>query len=460
MFEKEEHRLEQMKNHLNDIPIPKDIDQYILQGMERGKQKTKFRRDTRWVSYAASLLIVGMLLSIRFSPTVAAYVEKIPGMETIVQLIHYDKGLQLAAENDFIQPIGVSDEHDGIKFTVDGLIADESRLLIFYTIENKTISEGRISLDKIEITDGSGEKLKEYGLSWGSQGVMGKGKQSEKMDIHFSSNTTIPDRLTLNIKLKMPEAAERSRADKPAESPGHDEGIALEPTWTVQFQIDKGKFEGLKEVYDIHQTFDVEGQKITFEQMTVYPTRIALSVAYDKGNTKKILGFDDLEIVDDQGDVFGTISNGVFATQQDEFHETLYFQSNYFKKPKELYIRGSSLTALDKDKLEVVVDIENGTLLKKPDDRLTLLNVSEKYLEFQLKSDDPIDESKAYFVFSGDYKDASGNQYRFKESGSSLMEGMNEIRFGIENVEHQNPLILTIDQYPARIKGEFNIKVK
>ena len=46
-------------------------------------------------------------------------------------MIRQDKGLQMAIDQSLLQKVGITDEHDGASVTIDGIITDESRMVIF-----------------------------------------------------------------------------------------------------------------------------------------------------------------------------------------------------------------------------------------------------------------------------------------------------------------------------------------
>jgi hypothetical protein len=465
-FEREVRELRGMKERLDQIEIPGNIDQYIRAGMSQGQvRRTRFRT-ARFASMAASLLLAAFLLSVRVSPTFAAYVGQIPVLDSIVKLVNYDKGLQLALENEFIQPVGVSDEHDGIKVTVDGIIVDETRMLIFYTIENKG-DYGRINISRFNFND---EESWIRGLSYGSPDFDEKRKtQQGKVDVSFNERANIPEKI--NVSFQLAALNKRNASDPPSARVGDEHptpyGDSFDTTWDIPISIDKAKFEGLKEVYEINQTVRVQGQSITFKSLTVHPTRAALEVEYDPNNSKKIFRYDDIRLVDENGEDFGTITSGIGGRGNGENGEILYFQSNYFKKPKQLYIQANEYSALDKDQLEVLVDLKEEKLLKRPDDRLTLDKIqygSDIVLHFTLSRfyENEHDRNRSFGLFSNIYKDASGEKYHSNMSGSSTIdsEGINTIQYHIKKENYTNPITLTLYEYPSRISGPINIQVK
>ncbi|SDX03757.1 DUF4179 domain-containing protein [Paenibacillus sp. CF384] len=434
-------QLDAMKEQMNQIAVPGTIDERIRNGMRLGRQRRRRRTVTRFASYTACLLLLTMVASVRFSPVVAAYVGDLPGLRSLVELINSDKGLELAIENDFMQPIGLSEEHDGIKVTVDGVLADESRVIVFYTLTNMDGRKRVVNVQKVDLAT-----KEQISISYGSSNSNEEWESSQgTIDFNLQGGAAVPDVLQLELKV------------------GKDEKVVTAlPNWKFDIPIDKAKFEGLKQTYAINKTVTVEGQHITFGKMTVYPTRIGLEVAYDPTNTKKIFYFDDIRIEDERGETFGTITNGVSGSTIDENRQILYFQSNYFRKPDRLYLRANSIRALDKNKLEIKVDLDHKKLLSGPDDHLTLSDVGtskedgQRILVFKLENDNPLDENRGYSLFDMSFKDASGKSFGSGMTGTSG----DMFQYFIKKANYQSPLTLTITDYPSRIEGDIKLRIK
>ncbi|ACS99050.1 DUF4179 domain-containing protein [Paenibacillus sp. JDR-2] len=437
--------LEAMKEYMEDMPIPSEIDAKIWSGIRAGRRRRRRKVFSRVAAYTACLLLLVSVVSVRFSPEVAAYVGEIPGLKPLVELIHYDKGLELAMDNDFMQPVGLSEERDGMKMTIDGIIADESRIIAFYSLENMNGQKSVVNLQGVKLT----EHL-EASISHGSSDFREDWDTKQgTIDFNFVEGVQIPD--TLNVDLELKKTGEAATS-----------GTA----WHFAIPIDKAKFEGLKETYDINQTVLVEGQKIIFGKMTVYPTRIGIEVSYDPANTKKLFYFDDLRLEDEKGEEFGSITNGVSGSTLSENSQVLYLESNYFRKPKHLYLRASSIRALDKDKREVEVDLSHKKLLASPDDRLTLKDIGtsaedgQSILIFEMKNEDTLDQNRMYSLFESTYKDASGKSFESHMTGSSGNGSDAEYEYYIPKENYQSPLTLFIQDYPTRIHGDIDIKIK
>jgi hypothetical protein len=456
MFDNEEKQLMELSERLNNTPKPDCIDDYIKRGINLAQVKKK-KTKIRIYSYIAALIIfVFFSASIRVSPVFASYISKVPGLQYLVNLINYDKGISDAVENNFIQNVNMSQEHEGLVFTIKDIIIDNSKAILFYSIKNKT-DHKFVNITEIKLKDENGKVVVASTNmdQFNNKNMMDEKELLGKVDFNFIKETLLPDKLFIDVKLQDEPTNERSKFDK--------KNILIS-TWKFNIPIDNAKLETMKVVYNLNQTIEIEGQKILFKTVTITPTQIAAEIEYDKNNSKKILRYDDIEIVNESGEKWGTIMNGVSGRRMDDDHETLFFQSNYFTMPKELYIKGSGIKALDNDKLKVIVDVDKKVLLKAPDDKLTLKSVTardgETILEFGLLKYDNSEKDNGY-IFQFKFEDSEGNIINNISCGTSSNIAERQIYYIIPtDSKLKNPISLIIDDYPSRINGDFKVKIK
>lgn len=456
MFDEEEKELMELGEKINSIPKPDCIDEYIKKGIEIGQKKKKRLKVKKFLNIAAAVIII-FVTSIRISPAFAKYISTIPGLEYIVKLINYDKGIKDAVDNNFVQQVNMSEEHEDLVFTIKDMIVDDSKAIVFYSIENKG-DHRFVNISEIEFDDEKGEPLIasfNYG-SFINKDFSVEKKLGGSIELNFVEETVMPDKIFVRVKLR----------DNASEYIPRDKDNILASTWNFEIPVDKKKFENMKKVYTINKIVEIEGQRIMFKDVTITPTRAAVKIEYDKNNSKKILRFDDISIVDENGEVRGTIKNGVSGSRLDDNNEILYFQSNYFNNPRELYITGSSIKALDKDKLTVIVDTDSKKLIKAPDNRLKFVSVGDYndglHLEFELEINEAKDTGYSYQIFDNRFKDSTGNLYYCNSAGNSYSSDNNQsvyLSFS-HNTKFKNPIYLTIYEYPTRIKGDFKVKIK
>lgn len=461
------------------------MDDAIRAGVRQAKERKRLARSRIRRSSAAAvvcvLALVACLFTIRVSPVFASMLRDIPGFEKFVDMIDSssDKGLRFAADNDLVQPIGLSDEHDGGKFTVEGIIADQSRMVVFYELESDKARS--LNLWKVDLTGDKGEAL-QTGIGFGLGEVafvpgkaaqeIGRSVVRGQIDITFAGNQQWPDQVRLAIDTMAQSPASPPEpldnvADNSAKDPDFGPREGNGPNYAVTFPIDRKLFESMIREYPIGQTIEVEGQRITFDRAVVSPLRIALYLQYAEENTKKIFDSGDLHLVDEHGEEWHFIS-GISSNDQ----PVIYFESSYFHMPKHLTIEGEWFRALDKSKLQAVIDTEKKQIVQAPDDRLELVDIDRRGSYTMLTvgvKNDSLEDSMTYSVLSSEFTDASGAKYELGGEDGNRVESwtdstdstprMSLSSYYLKNRAYKQPLTFVITQYPAYIRSPYQVRI-
>ncbi|MBH0167000.1 DUF4179 domain-containing protein [Fictibacillus sp. 7GRE50] len=436
MFEREKAQLNDLKKEYENIPISLDsIDQAILSGFQKAKteeRKSRIKKKRSAFGFiAAALLLIGLFSSIKMSPALANYISELPGMEKIVSMIRDDKGRIAAVEKKYYQKQGVSDEKDGLKVTIDGTIADEMGMVLFYSIESKEkIKE--VMFDDVKIRAKDGTALDEAYNSFGDVHSSEKGETKFSGEIEYFFEVPIEAKeYIVDLKIK----------DK---------------NFTINLKLNEFK---KKKEYAVQQTMDLEGQKINIEKVTIYPLRAVVKLKMNDENEKYILQLDDLRLVDENNEVWGNITNGITGSGDKDTEREVYLQSNYFKEPKELYLVLNSAQAIDKENAVIVVDTEKMKILKQPNgNKLRNLRKEDGQLVFDLHTKKPFHSA----IFST-ITDAQGKEIEVSSQSMSTEEEKGTTRLGIELPQidpSQNPLTIDLSFYPEWIKGNEKIRIK
>jgi hypothetical protein len=452
MFEKEEQELSRMKDEVNEPKIPSGLDDAIRLGMMKAKQQQKKSTTLKWSSIAASILLIVMLTSIRVSPAFAGFVSQIPGMKGIVELIHYDKGLTSAIENDFYEEVNVTDIQNGLGFTVDGMIIDESRLVLFYTVENFSNIDFAtiVEMNLIDSSENNGlESAYSYG-GYHDQLTKNNNKSQGKLDVSFTNETVIPETLTLQVSFLLKDINENR--------------IPLQSEfWEVQIPIDHSKFVNVKKEFELNETVLFAGQELTFHNVTIFPTRVEVDVEFSEENTMKIFGFEDLRITNEKGESSNAGTLEISATHYSDNYWKVFLESNFFTEGKEVFLEATSIRALPKNELDVVVDLSNKTIVKGPE-RLLLeemeIDGDNYHFEFSVETTEEVDRDRHYGLIEMKMTDENGKVYEVSDGMSFRKEGdhKNSVAFTLQGLEG-NYLHLTLSDYPSRIKDEMKIKL-
>ncbi|WP_404330990.1 DUF4179 domain-containing protein [Mesobacillus maritimus] len=440
MYNREEEKLAEYKKKFVNISIPTVLlDEQIHLGLQRARsearrQKSRKRRVISLV--AAAVLIIGFFTTIRVSPTFAHYITIIPGMEKLVELIRDDKGRMLAVENEYYQEIGVSDEAEGLRLTIDGAIADEQGLVLFYTLDSEE-KRKELLVDRPQLTSQDGSKL-----DWGTISSGGP-HYSETGEKSFSG--------TVEYFFQSPYEAREFELSLQVSGDGNEWSFNL--PFSIEEELAK------KKTYDINKNVTIEGQAIEFIEATVYPLRVAVHIKMDDNNTKKLLEFEDLRLVDENGESWTKIANGTTASQISDNEKIIYLQSNYFKQPEELYLAVNKIQAVDKDEANVVIDPKNEEILKQPaGEKLSHLRVEENQAVFRFQNKEEFN----YFLF-GLIRDENGKELESPSSFNSGpdQDGIEEYGVVISNLSSvKGPISLELSFYPSWIEGTEKVRIK
>ncbi|QTD42991.1 DUF4179 domain-containing protein [Sporosarcina sp. Te-1] len=438
MYEKEEADLKKMKDHLNRLPLPLDEgDQAIQAGWERAKRETfhkrKKRRRISWSMITAVLLFLTFVTSIRVSPAFASAVASIPGMEKFVHLIQNDKGLHAVFQHEYDQKVDVSQTVDGLTMTIKGVILDESGMDIFYTIESKKELQS-FEIKSVDLKNDQG--IPPGGFSYGHPNIDEVKQYAERINYQFSEPVIFSN---LSFILDV-ETAYRG------------ETISFSLPFKLQENVKEGK------IIQVNQEGEIESQKFTIEEIVIYPLRTAVTVSFNKENSMRLLHFEDMRLVDEKGEVWGSITNGVSASKS-ENHTTYYLQSNYFQQPDKLYLQINKLQALDKTESALVINTDDAEVIDIPKNgNLEVVKMTRNHVEILLKGQNILEHRHDLVA---EITDENGKNVVISSSSISS-EGNDAKRYGItfETDDYQNPLYLEFSSYPNYIEGNVKIEIK
>lgn len=118
--------------------------------------------------------------------------------------------------------------------------------------------------------------------------------------------------------------------------------------------------------YVVNEELSFEGQHITVKSVSISPLRTGITIALDPKNTMRILGFEDIRILDERGEAWTTIQNGLTATGSLlDGEATFYLQSNYFREPKQLSLAIGKVVALPVGQDYIEVDFNKNKVIAK-----------------------------------------------------------------------------------------------
>ncbi|MFE8698930.1 DUF4179 domain-containing protein [Cytobacillus sp. FJAT-53684] len=437
MFEKEERELERSGEAFNHLSISDDLaNRAILEGMSRAKDLKKKNHLPIKTLLAASIIIIGFISSINVSDPMADYFSTIPGMEKVIEFVRYDKGLLAAAENDYIQKVGVSKTYGGIEVKLDSIVHDENSLIVFY--EFQALDEAdKIFPENIMLIDKEGQEL--HYMSYQHPNSQTNDDSLIERRYTLPENESLPKDLILSFQFSK-------------------NGVLIDKTIDVPFTLNKEKFAS-KKTFQLNKTVEVENQKMTIKKIELFPTKTAVHITYNPENTKKIFGFTDLQLVDENGVAWGMMNLDGLPDGKEP--TIIYLESNYFSNPKKLFLQFNSLRALDKDDIWVEVDPIKEIILKGPKDG----KISEVYRrkdELAIKLEiNPNKYNTQIFMYA---VDSNGDTIAFGKSfGAGMSPVNNYITYYIPYLPEEaapGPIKVELLDYPTTIQENVKIEIK
>lgn len=420
---------EKLEKYLEELNTPHEA---LAQARERALRikRTEQKRRRKWaISFVAAAVICLFILSIRVSPTIAHAVGKVPGLQTIVELITHNKGFEDVLEHGYNEKIYATTEQANIKVVIEEVVADETGMFIMYRLSSE--QDLRYYKDvQIKVFQ-NGEPVK---------AIVTYSNFIDEETYEFANT----------IEIASSEGMDYSQPNFEVHFKLKDETIQV--PFTLKNEIKKAK------VYTLNEQLEIEGQRFTVNEVRISPLRVGIEISIDPMNDKRILSFNSLELLDENKEVWGKISNGISgAGSMDEHTMTHYLQSNYFREPKSLTLKIAEVEALPKGEDYIKVDFKNQQVVFAPDFiDLSKVEVYPMQVRVQYKPGN----MKHHRQLFGKAVDATGEQPSMRSSSMSDMEDNHHeatISYDLDNV--QNPIKIYFSSYPTYLNGTAEVTI-
>ena len=412
-------KIEQSKVKYMDIKIPDSLDRTIEQAI-KGSEKTRKRYFVKCASSIAAILLI-FVLGVNVSPVFAAYARKLPGISQLVEIVKFDKGLEKAVDEGFVQNIGKTVEDKGIKFTIDNVIVDKSRLVMTYTIET-TEDYDDLYIGEMKLSDSN-----DIGLETGYDIDMAPNSNfKEKKKKSATINVVGPEKgFPENIIIKcLSFKSQKENSSK-----------EIKGDWTINLKLDKKLMDVKPKEFVINKAGLVDNVEFLIEKMKVYPTNVEVNISMDK-------------------------------------------ESNYFNKYEKLFFKADGVYFVPKDNDELVIDLESKKVLRDGGFNIQLVGEKEnvtvrdkKYdlqLNYVIKDEEVKREAATRGLMGGVWFDSNlydenNNVYKYHRGDMHSTSECKDIEgaFNIINMD-KKPKILIVKIIGASkgIYKPINVRIK
>ncbi|MGM8214350.1 DUF5643 domain-containing protein [Bacillaceae bacterium W0354] len=341
----EEHELNEWKNHYESVDVTdQELDQAIHIGLNKAKRhsRTSFGKlNIAIISVtAAAILFILFFAALNVSKEFNETVSNIPGLNKVVGLGKSN------IEQTFYEKVGVTEQEGIFSLSIDGVLRDKYGMKIDYTIKADTPQE-RLELREVKITDRKGSDIDFGSTSFGSPS--GEKTKVHKGTIEFMNPDSDPIEATTFILTGIIASAD------------HEEEITIE--FEATHSPDPIKLK-------INQDIYINDQKLTISEVIRNPLRTSVKVIPDPNNTMKIFDIEDLRIVDNKGNEWTKVSNGLVASGPfDDDSVVYYLEGNYFEDASNLKLKLSKLQAIEKEISYLQLDLKNEKIIKNPNNK-------------------------------------------------------------------------------------------
>ena len=208
----------------------------------------------------------------------AAACEDLPVLGELAEALRFDKSLRLAVENEYVQPLGLSQTENGITARMEYLIVDQKSVNLFFSFH----SEDGCPLRAQYSTDTTDCISLMNGID------LQKNDELQQITL-MSVGDTLPDTLELTLF-----------AYRDAIGSGEESEPAAEFHFTIEYDP---SFTAKGETIPVGASFTLDGQTLLLDRAEIYPTHMRLILREAAENTANLRSL-DFCLTDDQGGTY------------------------------------------------------------------------------------------------------------------------------------------------------------
>ena len=401
-----------------------------LEGTLDRAYKKKRKRTThmivRPVAGLAACFAIFVLL-VNFCVPVAYACSRVPVLKELAEAVTFSKSLTDAVENEYVQPMEMSQTDNGITAEVAYLIVDQKQVNVFYRLASdlyeELVADPDIYLEDGESPASCGYHTNRYGVANGELCCL---------SIDFVEDN-VPSSLIIQLEVYSNKIDLENMAPETAADEIFSENAPMERDYLADFEFlleFDPKFTAAGKVFPVNQTVMLEGQAITVADIEVYPTHMCVDIAESADNTAWLKGL-EFYIETDWGMKFEAASSGIISTGSGDSPSMVSYRadSSYFYEADHLKLVITGAQWLCKDMGTTYLNLVTGEHGELPEGAEFDSARKENGLwivKFRaaLEEDEPM-----YQLFGNKFYDADGNEYEINQWSSMYGEEDEEGNF-------------------------------
>ena len=402
---------------------PEALSDTVSKALDRKNTLQKKRRFFSTALGGLAACFAAFVLLVNLSTPFARACGRIPLLADLAKAVSWSPSLSAAVENDYVQPLRLSQSQNGITARVEYLIVDRKQVDVFFSIRSDDYAH--LDLDHPTLTV-SGEQ-EGYASSFSSYGI----ENGDLMELRIDfMNRDVPDSLTMTFGVydnkhlyeNQKPPAQSSVADYGDEllSDNPREQREILATFTFELRFDPTYTEQ-GTVIDVGETFLLDGQSVTLTEAEIYPTHLRLNFDYDPANTAWLTEL-NFYLENERGERFNGIVNGISATgnPDDPSTDSVWLDSPYFSTGEHLTLHVTGASWIDKGQERVKVDLAKGTIEDPPQGvRLEWAEKRNAGWVVSFSAGYRWEKTMHYQIWKSCFYDEEGTAYDINQRGSS-----------------------------------------
>lgn len=389
---------------------PAELEGTVKKALKRGKNSQKKRRAFIISAGSFAACFGAFILLVNLSVPFARACGNVPLLRELAKAVAWSPSLSAAVENDYVQPMGMTQTENGVTVTVEYIIVDMKQLNVYFTLDSREYPQLEADC-QISLPGEQGG----YSTSSGDFNTPNGQLRSARVDFVESD---LPEALELTVQVYAGQGSEEPAEPSTARA-GEEDPFAApsgkEPDYLVEFTFPlefDPTFTAKGEVIPVDAVFTLDGRTVSITEAEAYPTHMRLNFHTDPANDAWLTGL-TFYMEDETGHQFqpnrnGLLSSGMTGGSDDS---TVWLDSPYFSRSRRLTLHITGAEWLDKEAPRVRLDLAEGTAENLPANIrfLTAEKLSGGWIVSFLA---PFrEENLMYSLFSHTFWDEEGQEY-------------------------------------------------
>lgn len=323
-------------------------------------------------------------------------------IENIQRLTKYDKGLEMALSNNYLQEINKSAIDKGISFKVEGAVLDNKRLTLSYSLNSE--ENLPLSLGEFNVVDEHSNCINAYKV-YSSSNDFESNKNTGLITLILDDNlNTFPQNITISCSSLESE-------------PCTMEGRTVYGNWNVSFGLNTLPYNVMPKQINLNKSIKVNDMDFTIDYIKMYPTVVDIKLTFNENNLNKFIKFKNLYLRDEKGNMYSWYGlSSVISENELELH----FESSYFANSKELYLSFDGIYCIPKEDRYLIYDLDSKALIDRggydieiTEDNFNVEHKNKKYdlkLGFKVKDKNILGDDESFLELSSEALNESGEE--------------------------------------------------